>query len=90
MSAYFLDQLFSLKDIPVVTDIRGYGMLGGIDVAPMGRPGKRGHLLQKRLFEEGVHIKTTGDAGSSPRPSSWRRARSTRMCDTFRRVLSAI
>jgi beta-alanine--pyruvate transaminase len=62
MSAYFQDGLFSLKDIPVVTDIRGYGMMGGIDVAPLAAPGARGHLLQKQLFDNGLHIKATGDS----------------------------
>ncbi|MBT6584855.1 MAG: aspartate aminotransferase family protein, partial [Gammaproteobacteria bacterium] len=28
-----------------------------------GAPGRRGNLLQKRLFDAGLHIKTTGDAG---------------------------
>lgn len=61
MSAYFLDTLFSLSDLPVVTDIRGYGMLGGVDFAPMGAPGKRGNLIQKQLYDAGVHVKATGD-----------------------------
>jgi beta-alanine--pyruvate transaminase len=62
MSAYFLDGLFSLKDIPIVTDIRGYGMMGGIDIAPLATAGARGHLLQKQLFDNGLHVKTTGDS----------------------------
>ena len=62
MSAYFLDAVFSLADLPVVTDIRGYGMLAGIDLASSGTPGARGHEVQKRLFDAGLHVKTTGDA----------------------------
>jgi beta-alanine--pyruvate transaminase len=62
MSAYFLDGLFTLRDIPVVTDIRGYGMMGGIDVAPLATAGARGHHLQKQLFDNGLHVKTTGDS----------------------------
>ena len=62
MSAYFLDALFELADLPVVTDIRGYGMLAGIDFAPAAKPGQRGHEIQKRLFDAGLHVKTTGDA----------------------------
>lgn len=49
LSPYFLDAMFSLKDLPVVADIRGYGMLAAIDVHPQGGPGKRGHLLQKTV-----------------------------------------
>jgi beta-alanine--pyruvate transaminase len=62
MSAYFLDALYALSDLPVITDIRGYGMLAGIDFAPSGTPGARGHEIQKRLFDAGLHIKATGDA----------------------------
>ena len=61
LSPYFLDAMFSLKDLPVVADIRGYGMLAAIDVHPQGGPGKRGHLLQKKLFDNGLHLKATGD-----------------------------
>ena len=38
MSSYFLDSMFSLQNLPAVTDIRGYGMLVGFDVAPDGAP----------------------------------------------------
>jgi beta-alanine--pyruvate transaminase len=63
MSPYFLDMLFSLKDIPLVTDVRGYGMLGGVDVAASADgPGKRGYQVMKDLFAAGMLIKATGDA----------------------------
>ena len=90
MSTYFLDQLFSLKDMPIVTDIRGYGMLGGFDVAPMGGPGKRGYLLQKRLFEEGVHIKTTGDCGIVAPAFVMTASEIDELCDGFRKVLKTM
>ena len=51
------------KDVPVVADIRGYGMFAAIDVHPDGAPGKRGHVFQKKLFDNGLHLKTTGDCG---------------------------
>lgn len=63
MSAYFLESVFSLQNLGMVTDVRGYGMLAGFDIASEGAPGVRGNLLQKRLFDAGLHIKTTGDAG---------------------------
>jgi beta-alanine--pyruvate transaminase len=62
LSPYFLEGLFSLKDIPVVADIRGYGMMGAIDVAVDGAPGKRGQVFQKKLFANGLNLKTTGDS----------------------------
>ena len=40
LAPYFQEGLFSLKDIDVVDNIRGYGMMGGIDIKTDGRPGK--------------------------------------------------
>jgi beta-alanine--pyruvate transaminase len=62
LSRYFLDAIFSLKDLPVIADIRGYGMMAAIEVHSDGAPGRRGHVLQKTLFDHGLNLKTTGDA----------------------------
>ena len=61
MSPYFLDGLFSLKDIDGITDIRGYGMMGGIDLKFDERLGKAGYSCFKKLFEAGLSLKATGD-----------------------------
>ena len=61
MSPYFLDGLFTLKDIDGVTDIRGYGMMGGIDLLMDERPGKAGYNCFKSLFAAGLSLKATGD-----------------------------
>jgi beta-alanine--pyruvate transaminase len=61
MSPYFLDGLFSLKDIEGVVDIRGYGMMGGIDLRTDERPGKAGYACFKKLFDAGLSLKATGD-----------------------------
>ena len=63
LSDYFLDGIFSLSDVPAVTDIRGYGLMAGIDLAPDGNPGRRGSEAQIKLFHAGLHVKFTGDAG---------------------------
>jgi beta-alanine--pyruvate transaminase len=54
--------MFGLQDLPVVADVRGYGLLAGIEVKPGGAPGVRGAELQAKLFDRGLHVKTTGDA----------------------------
>jgi beta-alanine--pyruvate transaminase len=38
MSEYFLEAAFALSDLPVMTDIRGYGLIAGFDVAPAATP----------------------------------------------------
>jgi len=63
LSPYFLDQMHSLRDLGVVTDIRGYGLIAGFDVAAGDAPGQRGTQLQKDLFWSGLHVKFTGDTG---------------------------
>lgn len=62
LSPYFLEALWTLRDLPIVTDLRGYGLLAGLEIAGDGTPGNRGYQLQKRLFDAGLHLKTTGDA----------------------------
>jgi beta-alanine--pyruvate transaminase len=61
LSPYFLDGLFSLKDLDCISDIRGYGMMGGIDMKLSERPGKAGYECFKACYEAGVNFKATGD-----------------------------
>ena len=90
LSPYFLDALFSLRDLPVVTDIRGYGMLGALDVAVDGTPGKRGHILQKKLFDNGLHLKTTGDAAIIAPPLIAEKSHVDRIVEVLRKTLAAL
>src|SRR6266576_3442908 len=61
LSGYFLDAMFALQDLPAVGDVRGFGMLAGIEIKPGKAPGVRGGELQAKLFDRGLHVKTTGD-----------------------------
>ena len=61
MSSYFQDGLFSLKDLDAIENIRGYGMMGGIDIKKSERPGKAGFQVYKACYEAGVNFKATGD-----------------------------
>ena len=63
LSDYFLDGMWSLKDIDIVSDIRGMGLLAGIDLAADGPAGARGGRVQQKLFWNGMHVKFTGDCG---------------------------
>jgi len=88
LSEYFLDQVFALSDMAVITDIRGYGLMAAIDVAPAGGPGARGTEVQKRLFDAGLHIKFTGDSGLLAPPLISERAHIDELCGKIREVLS--
>ncbi len=61
MESYFLDAVWSLKDHPMVKDLRGIGMMAGIEVHHDGVPGRRGQQMQKDMFWNGMHVKFTGD-----------------------------
>jgi beta-alanine--pyruvate transaminase len=61
LSGYFIDKMFALQDLAAVNDVRGYGLLAGIELKPGKAPGARGGELQAKLFDRGLHVKTTGD-----------------------------
>jgi beta-alanine--pyruvate transaminase len=61
LSGYFLDKMFALQDLSAVHDVRGYGLLAGIELKAGKAPGARGAELQAKLFDRGLHVKTTGD-----------------------------
>jgi beta-alanine--pyruvate transaminase len=88
MSDYFLDRMFDLKGIKAVTDIRGFGMLAGIDLAPAERPGLCGFDATKRLFKRGLHIKFTGDSGICAPALVAEKRDIDEICAIFREVFS--
>ena len=61
LSPYFLDAMFALQDLPAVADVRGFGMLAGVELKPGKAPGVRGGELMAKLYDRGLHVKTTGD-----------------------------
>ena len=61
LAPYFQEGLMSLKDIDVVDNIRGYGMMGGIDIKMDKKPGAAGFTCFKHCYEAGVNFKATGD-----------------------------
>jgi beta-alanine--pyruvate transaminase len=90
LSPYFLDGIWSLKGLPAIADIRGYGMIAAIDMHPAGAPGKRGHELQKKLFDAGLHLKTTGDAAIIAPPLVAERAHVDTIVEILRKTLATI
>ena len=90
LAPYFQQAMFSLKDAKNVADIRGYGLIAAIDVAVDGAPGRRGHVFQKKLFDNGLNLKTTGDAAIVAPPFISTRADVDTMTDVLRRTLAEI
>jgi len=58
---YYQKAIFSLKDLDVVDNIRGYGLMAGVDMKLDQKPGKAGFTCYKHCYEAGVNFKATGD-----------------------------
>jgi beta-alanine--pyruvate transaminase len=53
LERHFEDALHSLADHPLVTDVRNFGLMGGVDLAARpGAPGARGLEVHKRCYWE--------------------------------------
>jgi beta-alanine--pyruvate transaminase len=62
MEPYWQEAVHSLKGLPNVVDIRDFGLIGGIELAPRpGRPGARATEVFRRCFDAGVLVRVTGD-----------------------------
>ena len=61
MVSYFQKSIFSLKDLDSVVNIRGQGLMAGIDMKLNTKPGKAGFETFKSCYEAGVNFKATGD-----------------------------
>jgi beta-alanine--pyruvate transaminase len=61
LSPYFLDLIAGMRDLPIVTDTRGYGLLGAFDLAPGAAPGARGFEMMKKCFNAGLVVRLAGD-----------------------------
>ena len=58
----FEEMLHALKGEPHVIDIRNFGLMGGVELAPRpGAPGARGLAVFLKCFEAGVVIRNSGD-----------------------------
>ncbi len=62
MEPYWEDATHSLKGVPNVIDVRNFGLIAGIELAPRaGKPGDRAMKVFHRCFDAGVLVRVTGD-----------------------------
>ncbi len=90
LAPYFLDAIFSLQGIDAIADNRGYGMLAAVDVHAAGAPGARAHSLQKKLFDNGLHLKATGDCVILAPPLIAEKAHIDTIAEILRKTLPTI
>ncbi len=90
LAPYFLDAVFSLQDMEIVTDIRGFGLLAGLDLEPHPAPGIRGYEALNRLYEKGLMVKMTGDCVILSPPLIISESEIDFMVDTLREVFEGL
>jgi len=88
LAPYFLDKVWELRGLDIVTDIRGMGLMAAVDLRPGKIPGARGNELQKRMFWNGVHVKWTGDTAIFAPPLVAEKAHVDEILEKFRKTLA--
>ncbi len=62
LAPYFEQAVHSLKGLPHVIDIRNFGLMCGVELAPVaGHPGKRAYEAFLKCYEKGVLVRSAGD-----------------------------
>ncbi|MBM3554481.1 MAG: aminotransferase class III-fold pyridoxal phosphate-dependent enzyme [Alphaproteobacteria bacterium] len=89
LSSYFLDAVWSLRDIPIVTDIRGTGLIAGVDLAPREKPGVRGYQIIQDAFNSGLLLRVGTDTICLAPAFVSEKAHIDEMMDKLRKVLVA-
>jgi beta-alanine--pyruvate transaminase len=88
LADYWADAAHSLRDIPVVADIRTLGLIAGIELNPIeGKPTARAFEAYLKCFEAGLLIRTTGDIIALSPPLIVQKNEIDRLFDTLRMAL---
>jgi beta-alanine--pyruvate transaminase len=88
MAGTFADAVHSLKDLPNVIDIRNFGLVAGIELAPLpGEPAKRAFNVFLDCWEQGVLLRTTGDTVALSPPLIIEKAHIERIVDVLTRAI---
>jgi beta-alanine--pyruvate transaminase len=90
LSAQWEQAAHSLKGLPHVVDVRNYGLICGLELAPIaGKPGARGSDVFLKCFERGVLVRVTGDIIALSPPLIVERPQIERIFATLAEVLRA-
>jgi beta-alanine--pyruvate transaminase len=89
---HFEQAIHALKAAPNVIDIRNFGLVGAIELAPReGAPGARGYEVFERCFHEGnLLVRATGDVIALSPPLIVEEGQITEMFEILGRVLRQV
>jgi len=87
----FAERVHSLRGMQHVIDIRSFGLMAAIELAPLpGKPGARAFDAFVRCFEQGLLIRTTGDIIALSPPLIAEHSHLDQMIDVLRRTLKTL
>ncbi len=88
LGAYFADAVHSLRGEPHVIDVRNFGLVAGIELAPIAdAPTRRAFGVFLDCYERGVMLRTTGDTVALSPPLIIERSHIDQIVDTLRGAL---
>jgi beta-alanine--pyruvate transaminase len=86
----FLEQIASFRELPYVTDTRGFGLLGAVDLEPEEKPGARGFKVLCKAFEAGLVLRAAADTLVLAPPFAATAEQISEMVETLRKVVIAV
>ena len=90
ISPAFEQAVHGLRDARHVIDIRNYGLVAGIELAPGAKLGARGMEVLRSCFEAGLLVRVTGDIIALSPPLIIEGGQIDQITQTLRDVLAAI
>jgi beta-alanine--pyruvate transaminase len=90
LETYWKEAVFSLRDLPAITDIRAIGLVAGIELASReGAPGGRAYDVFTDCFQRGLLIRVTGDIIALSPPLIAEKAEVDTMVEMLRETIAA-
>ena len=91
MAPYWSDAVHALKGRKNVVDLRAYGLVAGIELAPReGAPGARGYDALVAAFNAGLLIRITGDTIAMSPPLIIERKDVDRIFETLSHIIDRL
>jgi len=91
MAPYWSDAVHALKGRRNVVDLRAYGLVAGIEIAPReGAPGARGYDALVAAFNAGLLIRITGDTIAMSPPLTIERKDIDRIFETLAGIIDRL
>jgi beta-alanine--pyruvate transaminase len=88
IETHWQDRLHALKHLPNIVDLRNFGLIGAIELAPRpGSPGTRAYDAFTACYEQGLLVRVTGDIIALSPPLIIETAQIDRLFEILEQVL---